>query len=137
MVSTMRVPPVNCACAMLRMRRTILRSRNIAGGKTISVTANSSGSWITITTIKPASVMKSRPAAMMSRASTCVAAFAPACSRAVNSEECRSVKKPRFLAQQPVEHALLVRRRDAVADARQQHGLAVERGAAHDEDRDA
>jgi hypothetical protein len=88
----MRAPPVNWAWLMWRMRRIILRNTNIAGGNTISVMANSSGSLITITTISPASVKKSRPAALISRCSTCVAAVAPALRRAMNSEECRSTK---------------------------------------------
>ena len=53
MVSMMRVPPVNCVCAMLRTRRTSLRRKNIAGGATTKPASDMTGSWITITIAQP------------------------------------------------------------------------------------
>ena len=68
---------------------------------------------------------RSRPTEVISRLSTCVAAAAPVVSRAMNSDEWRSEKKPRLSLQQLVEQRALVVGDDAVADARQHHAVAV------------
>ena len=52
------------------------------------------GSCITITVTSAISDSRSRPTALISRLSTWVTEVAPAESRARNSEECRSEKKP-------------------------------------------
>ena len=92
------------------------------------------GSWITITMTRPISDIRSRPTAVISRLITWLTAAAPVVSRAMNSDECRSAKKPIFSLQQLVEHAPLVVGDDAVADARQHHGGAVGGKSFDDED---
>ena len=52
------------------------------------------GSWITITAVRPTRDRKSRPAAVISMLSTALAEAAPADILAMNSEECRAVMKP-------------------------------------------
>ena len=90
------VPPVNCTLMIARTRRTSLRSTIIAGGAMIRPTSDITGSWITITANRPISVSTSRPIEVISSDSTRFVAVAPVVSRAMNSDECRSEKKPMF-----------------------------------------
>jgi hypothetical protein len=76
------------------MRLIILRRTSIAGGNTMRVAIERSGSWYTITATSPIKESRSRPIEVMSKLSTWVAAAAPGMSRAANSEEWRSAKKP-------------------------------------------
>ncbi len=94
MVSMMRVPPVNCMRAMLRTRRISLRRKKNAGGAPRKPISDITGSWITITIDSPISDIRSRPIAVMRRLITPLTAAAPVVSRAMNSEEWRSAKKP-------------------------------------------
>ena len=96
MVSMMRVVPVNCICAMLRTRRISLRRNSNAGGATSKPAIDITGSWITITTQSPMSDIRSRPMAVIIRLITWATALAPVVSRATNSDEWRSAKKPIF-----------------------------------------
>ncbi len=96
MVSTIRVPPVICVRAMPRTRRTILRSRINAGGAMMRPAIDMIGSSITITKVRPISDIRSRPTAVMSRLMVWLTAAAPVDRRTINSEECRSAKKPIF-----------------------------------------
>ena len=101
----------------------------IAGGAITKPTSDITGSWITITANRPISVSTSRPIEVISSDSTRFAAVAPVVSRAMNSEEWRSEKKPMFSVQQLVEHAPLVVGHDAVADPHHDDLLAVGRRA--------
>ena len=76
------------------MRFTSLRSTSIAGGATRNPSSAIYGSCISITQTSAISDSTSRPTALISRLSTCVTELAPAVSRARNSDECRSEKKP-------------------------------------------
>ena len=96
MVSMMRVPPVNWICAMLRTRRTSLRRTNMAGGATTRPATDITGSRTTITIESPMSDSRSRPMAVIRRLITWLTALAPVVSRAMNSDEWRSAKKPIF-----------------------------------------
>ena len=78
------------------MRRIILRRKKNAGGTTTKLTSDITGSWYTITASSAISDSRSRPIAVTSRLMTWLAAAAPVVSRAMNSEECRSEKKPTF-----------------------------------------
>ena len=77
------------------MRRISLRSTKNAGGATTKLMNDIKGSCTTITVTSPISDSRSRPSEVISRLMTWVAAAAPALSRAMNSVECRSEKKPR------------------------------------------
>ena len=77
------------------MRRISLRSTRKAGGATTKLKNDISGSCHTITPMRPISDSKSRPSEVISRFITWVAAAEPVVSRAMNSVECRSEKKPR------------------------------------------
>ena len=68
----------------------------IAGGTTTKPKNDITGSWTTITVTRPISDSRSRPIAPITRLSAWLAAAAPVVSRARNSDECRSAKKPRF-----------------------------------------
>ena len=94
MVSMICVPPVNCMRAMPRTRRISLRRNKNAGGATITPTSDITGSWITMTMHSPISDIRSRPIAVIRRLMTWLTAFAPVVSRAMNSDEWRSAKKP-------------------------------------------
>ena len=76
------------------MRLTSLRSTSIAGGTTTRPMNDITGSCVTITPIMASSISRSRPTALTSMLSTSVMDLAPAVSRARNSDECRSEKKP-------------------------------------------
>ena len=117
-----------------RTRRTSLRSTIIAGGAMIRPTSDITGSWITITANRPISVSTSRPIEVISSDSTRFAAVAPVVSRAMNSDECRSEKKPMFSVKQLVEHAPLIVGDDAVADPHHDDLLPVGRGALQGEE---
>ena len=93
MVSMMRVPPVNCMRAMLRIRRASLRKKKIAGGAAMKPASDITGSWVTITMVSPISDIRSRPTAVIRRLMTADTAVAPVVSRAMNSDEWRSAKK--------------------------------------------
>ena len=54
------------------------------------------GSWTTITMQSPISDIRSRPIAVIRRLITWLTAAAPVVSRAMNSDEWRSAKKPMF-----------------------------------------
>ena len=54
------------------------------------------GSWTTMTMQSPISDSRSRPIAVIRRLITWLAAAAPVVSRAMNSDEWRSAKKPMF-----------------------------------------
>jgi len=95
-VSIVCVPPVNCTLMMARTRRTSLRRNSIAGGAMISPTNAITGSWTIITANRPISVNTSRPRDVISSESARFAAVEPVVSRAMNSEEWRSEKKPMF-----------------------------------------
>src|SRR6266536_1351083 len=58
------------------MRRISLRSTSMAGGATMKLAIDITGSWTTITTVRPTRDRKSRPAAMISMLSTELAAEA-------------------------------------------------------------
>ena len=120
-------PPVNWLWAIALIRRTSLRRTSIAGGTITKPNSDITGSCITITATRPISDSRSRPTAVISRLSTWRRRLAPVVSRARNSDECRSAKKPRFSLHQLVEHPPLVVGDDAIADARQDHGVAVGR----------
>ena len=92
MVSMMSAVPVNWLWASPFTRLTSLRRISIAGGTTTRPTNDRIGSCITITPIKPISMNRSRPMALISMLRTSVMDFAPAVSRARNSDECRSEK---------------------------------------------
>ena len=94
MVSMMRVPPVNCMRAMPRTRLISLRKKKNAGGAMIKPPSAMIGSWISITIVSPISDIRSRPIAVMRRLITWLTAAAPVVSRAMNSDEWRSAKKP-------------------------------------------
>ena len=91
-----RAPPVNCMRAIVRTRRISLRRTKKAGGTTKTPTIDSSGSCTTMTIDSPTSDIRSRPIALMRRLITMVTAAVPVVSRAMNSEEWRSAKKPMF-----------------------------------------
>jgi len=76
------------------MRLTSLRSTSIAGGVTTNPSNDMMGSCITMTTVRLIRSSRSRPIALISELRTSVMDFAPAVSRARNSEECRSEKNP-------------------------------------------
>ena len=76
------------------MRLTSLRRISIAGGTTTRPMNDSTGSCVTITKIRLTSSSRSRPTALISRFRTSVMDLAPEVSRARNSDECRSEKKP-------------------------------------------
>ena len=95
-VSMTRAPPVNCMRAIARTRRISLRRKKNAGGTTMTPAIDSSGSCTTMTIDSATSDIRSRPIAVMSRLITMVTAAVPVVSRAMNSEEWRSAKKPMF-----------------------------------------
>ena len=90
----MSAVPVNWLRASPLMRLTSLRSTSIAGGVTTSPSNDMMGSCITMTTVRLIRSSRSRPIALISELRTSVMDFAPAVSRARNSEECRSEKNP-------------------------------------------
>ena len=75
-------------------RLTSLRRISIAGGTTTRPMNDRIGSCTTITPTRLISISKSRPMALISMLRTSVMDFAPAVSRARNSDECRSEKNP-------------------------------------------
>ena len=98
----MRAPPVNWWCAITRMRRIILRRISIAGGTTITLNSDITGSWTAITPTSAISERKSRPIDVISRLRTLLAAAAPVVRRAMNSELWRWAKKPMFCCSRAV-----------------------------------
>ena len=107
------------------MRRIILRRISIAGGTTMTLNSDSTGSCTAMTAASPMSESRSRPIDVMSRLSTWLAAAAPVVSRAMNSELWRSAKKPTLCCSSLREHSPLIVGDDPVADAREHDRLAV------------
>jgi hypothetical protein len=95
-VSIVCAPPVNCTLMIARTRFTILRSMMIAGGATIRPASAITGSWITITANRPIEREHIAPDRGDQQRQHEVRGVAPVVSRAMNSEECRSEKKPMF-----------------------------------------
>ena len=91
-VSQICAPPVNWLIAIALMRRISLRSTLTEGATTTRNISSSTGSPISITMQLPTTVRRSRPAAETSRLTTTLALFAPAESRARNSDEWRLPK---------------------------------------------
>ena len=76
------------------MRRIILRRISIAGGTTMMLRSDITGSCTAMTAASPMSESRSRPIDVMRRFNTWLAAAAPVVSLAMNSELWRSAKKP-------------------------------------------
>ena len=92
--SRISAPPPYCVSTMERTRLISLRRKKNAGGAMMKPPSAMIGSWITITIVRPISDIKSRPMAVMRRLMTWLTAAAPVVSRAMNSDEWRSAKKP-------------------------------------------
>ena len=111
------------------MRLISLRRNSIAGGTTTRPISDNSGSCATITLTRAISVSRSRPIALIRRLSTSVMDLAPVVSRARNSDECRSEKKPMLSLISLANSRRWLLARMALLILRQDHGVAVGRDA--------
>src|SRR5262249_33403277 len=107
------------------MRRIILRRISIAGGTTMTLSMDSTGSCTAMTAASPMSESRSRPIDVMRRLSTLLAAAAPGVSRAMNSELWRAAKNPNIMREQLREPLPLIVGDDPVADPREHDRLSI------------
>ena len=119
--------PVNWLWARPLIRFTSLRRISIAGGTTTRPINDSTGSCVTITTIRLISSSTSRPTALISRVSTSVMDFAPGGQPRQEFGRMPLGKEPDAFAHQLGEQPPLVVGENGVADLGQDHGVAVGR----------
>ena len=124
-VSRMRVLPVNCWCAIVLMRRIILRRISIAGGTTMMLNSDITGSCTAMTAASPMRESRSRPIEVIRRLSTWLAAAAPVVSRGHELGAVAVGKETDVVLQQPGEHLALIVGDDAVADACERERLSI------------
>src|SRR5262249_21166040 len=107
------------------MRRIILRRISIAGGTTMTLSMDSTGSCTDMTAASPMSESRSRPIDVMRRLSTLLAAAAPVVSRAMNSELGGAGKKAYMMWEHFRDHPPLIVGDDPVADRREHDRLSI------------
>ena len=112
-------------CMIARTRRISLRSTNSAGGTTISLTSDITGSWITMTATEADQGEKVAAERGDQQIEHWLAAAAPVVQPRDEFGGMAVGKEADVLAQQLVEHAALVFGDDAIADARQHDRVAV------------